>query len=176
MAPTPPNPGEPDRTWLDHRDHSRKTHLSRRPSLRERERDALLRDWYGDDLAVEEKLAHRSRARPVAEFVPKVLAHFDAGPMMLLGDLQVRWAELVGADVARQSRPAGVQGNRLVIEVEDSSWLYVLDRMHKKQIQERVVRHTAGRVTSIQFKVLGLQPPAAGSYRRRPPGGAKVEG
>jgi hypothetical protein len=169
MAQPPTNPTDVDRTWLDHRDHSQKTHLSRRPSLRERERDALLRDWYGEALAVEEKLEHRSRARTIGDLLPKAIAVFNAAPMAQLGDLQAHWAELVGTDVARQSRPAGLQGSRLVIDVQDSSWLFILDRMHKKQIQERVAHHTEGRVTSIQFKVLGQQGAAPNRFRRPPP-------
>ena len=166
MAQPPTNPTEVDRTWLDHRDHSQKTHLSRRPSLRERERDALLRDWYGEALATEEKLEHRSRAKAIGDLIPKAMAKFSAEPMAQLGDLQAHWPELVGTDVARQSRPAGIQGNRLVIEVQDSSWLFILDRMHKKPIQERVAQHTEGRVKLVQFKVLGQQSAPPNRFRR----------
>jgi hypothetical protein len=164
-SPPPDRRRAPDRNWLERRDNRNRSHEGRRLSRREQEREALLRDWFGPDLARGAILEHQRDAESAAEILARVLPRLDRGPGLLLSDLRAAWEKLVGADAAQRSQPAAIQGSRLEIEVRDSTWLYMLEQFHKRQIVERVRAHTAGAVTEVRFVAVGRRRPE----RREPP-------
>ena len=163
MPPDPtPNPA-PDPNWMDPRDNAQRSHFHRHPSRRERDREETLRAWFGAALAPEEISAHQRGPQPAGAAVDAVLAKIRAaGPAPMLVSLQTEWPKLVGPDAAKRSRPASLQGVKLLIEVADSTWLYALERMHKAAILERVRTFTSGAVAEIRFQASGSRPPAPG--------------
>ncbi len=170
--PTP----APDPNWMDRRDNAGRSHFHRHPSRRERDREETLRLWFGAALATEEITAHQRGPQAAADAVDAVLDRIRAaGPAPLLASLQAEWPKLVGPDAARRSRPAVMQGAKLLVEVSDSTWLYALERMHKAAVQERVRAFTAGAVTEIRFQAGGSRPPPANGGGRIVPrtGGGK---
>ncbi len=168
---TQPDPA-PDRNWMDLRDNAGRSHFHRHPSRRERDREETLRAWFGDKLATAEISAHQRGPRAAGSAVDAVLAKIRAaGPAPLLVSIQAEWPKLVGPDAAKRSRPAVLQGTRLLVEVADSTWLYALERMHKPAIQERIRLFTSGAVTEIRFQAGGSRPPPAADGQAVPRAG-----
>lgn len=152
----------PDPHWLDRRDNAGRTHFRRRPGKLERSRETALQDWLGPDLASAEIVQHQHGAIDAGSVVTQVLAELHIGPPPLLAQLQDNWAKLVGADVARRSQPTALQGERVVIEVTDSTWLYVLERVQKPGILAKVQALTNGQIKDIRFVAGGRRPQGPG--------------
>ena len=142
---------ELDPYWLEHRDRRSRTHHFRRPSPRERSREQLLRDWYGDDLATGEMLTHKKPAVHVSEAMGEVLASLGMRRQATLEKLRDNWAEIVGPDIAGQSAPVAMYEQRVDVEVSSAPWMYVLKTMHQPMVTERVAEFTDGDVTEVRF-------------------------
>ena len=157
MAERPDQPktsvnSEGDPHWLDHRERRHYTHEYRGASRRERSREQVLRDWYGSEPAVFEALAHKRFAVHVGEALDDVLAaSFGMADSVLLEAVQDAWPELVGEQIAAQSRPAALRKGRLDIEVHNASWLYVLKTTQAEAIAERVAEFSDGKVTDVRL-------------------------
>ena len=139
-----------DPHWLRMRDCADRTGWHRHLSHREHERLLLVRDWFGP-LAVAEIVDRQPPAQAAAELVDQALARLKPVFSPVLTQLQEQWGALVGHDIAKQSRPSGFSDGRLLVEVPQSTWLYVLETMHKPVILQKVRAVTAGAVTEIRF-------------------------
>lgn len=155
---TPLGP-KPDPNWLDRSRNSGRTHFRRRASKLERAREDALREWMGPGLARTEILAHQHGAVSAGAVLGQILAELHVGPPAALHELQQGWEKLVGPDVARRSFPAALQGERLIVEVRDSTWLYVLERVQKPGILAKVQALTNGQVKDIRFVAAGRRAP-----------------
>ena len=152
LKPQPP----PDANWMDCRDNAHRSDYHRHPSKREREREALMRAWFGPQLATGEIDAHQKGPQAIGSTVDLVLAKISSlGPEPLLVAIRMEWPKIVGPDAAKRSHPAVIQGARLLIEVTDSTWLYALDRMHKPVILGKVRAFTHDAVQDIRFQAGG---------------------
>lgn len=152
-------PTDDDPYWLDQRDNRQRSHFGRQPSGRERGREDVVRDWYGDQLADAEIAARQAPAVCVKDGVEEVLKRLGLFRNLLLEDLRAQWESLVGKDIARRATPVAIYGSRLDIEVFESSWLYILDSMHKKAILAKVGAETDGKISEIRFVAGGRHAP-----------------
>jgi len=153
----PPPP--PDANWMDCRDNAQRSDFHRHPSKRERERESLMRAWFGPHLATGEIGTHQQGPQPIGSTVDMVLAKISSlGPEPLLVAIRTEWPKIVGPDAAKRSHPAVIQGSRLLIEVSDSTWLYALDRMHKPIILGKLRTFTHDAVQEIRFQAGGSRP------------------
>ena len=152
----------PDPNWLDRSRNAGKTHFSRRVSKLERAREDALKDWLGPGLARTEILAHQHGAVLAGAVLGQILADLHVGPPPVLRELQQGWDKIVGADVARRSFPAALQGERLIVEVRDSTWLYVLERVQKQEILAKARALSNGQVQDIRFVAGGRRPQEPG--------------
>jgi len=148
--------------WLDRAERRNRTHFARRPSLRERSREQVLRDWFGEERATGEILAHQSPAVHIAGPLDSALTRLGLRRPVDLERLRDDWAEIVGADLAHYCQPVALHGTCLDVEVVDAAWLYELRTMHSREIQARVERASEGRVNTVRFAPHG---------RRYNPGG-----
>lgn len=63
------------------------------------------------------------------------------------------WKRLTGEEAARHSWPKRLVGRRLVVEVENSGWMYALG-MKKAQLLEGLIELLgAGRVKALVFRI-----------------------
>ncbi len=147
-----------DNNWMDRRDRADKRHFGRRPSARERGRERLLKLWFGTEQGAREVLAHQSCAKPLGEVIDDVMKSVGLERAALLDRLRDEWPRLVGADIAKASYPAALYKQQLDIEVQNASWLYVLETMHKNTIRERVKDFTDNLITEIRFAPAGRKP------------------
>lgn len=150
-----PKPRDPSPFWLQRRANRGKTHFARRPSRREQARERLLKDWYGSDRGRIEIMARQSHGRPIAGVVGEILANMPRNEPALLERLRQHWPELVGRDVAAQTRPAALDHGWLQIEVANSTWRFILEREHKSSVDKRLRAFAEGRLTGIRFVPAG---------------------
>ncbi len=140
-----------DAHWLDRREHRNWSHYGRTPSRRERERERLLRDWFGPERGSMEIMAHQSPSLSIGEAMTEVMSGLGLGRHLEFTGIEENWPDLVGPDIARQARPIALREKRLDVEVNNPSWMYVLQTVHGKQIEKRVRDFTEGRVTTVSF-------------------------
>ncbi|MFW5996906.1 MAG: DUF721 domain-containing protein [Lentisphaeria bacterium] len=141
--------------WLDRKEHRNKSHKWRTASRRERQRENLLRDWYGEETARAMRLDRQRGTNRIGDTIDSVLQRMTPPNMFLMEQIRANWAEIVGEDNANNSSPLRLDGNRLEIEVTNPSWMYVLATMHAGKIREKIRRFTDGKVDAIRFVPAG---------------------
>lgn len=77
-------------------------------------------------------------ARPLDEGITAALRAILPRGSELLAQLARDWGAMVGADVARHTRPAGIERGCLSVYVDSSPWLSELQRFGQKRILENV--------------------------------------
>jgi len=140
-----------DLYWMDAKDRAHLTHWGRRPSVRERSRETLLRQWYGETEGNAEIAARRSPPVHIGRVVGSVMRDLGLSRNVLLEELLDSWSAVVGDDVARRSVPSDIQGATLTVEVSDSSWMYMLQTVHRQRIVDELRRISDNKLRDIRF-------------------------
>ncbi len=70
----------------------------------------------------------------LADGIADVLKAIGPPPDAWMAELTSEWPHLVGGDVARHTRPAGVERQVLLVYVDSSVWLSELQRYGQKKI------------------------------------------
>lgn len=146
--------------WLDRQEHRQKSHKWRTASRKERQRENLIRDWYGEDTARAIRMERQRSAKKAGDSIDQLLRRMTPPNMFLMEQLRQQWAEIVGEDNANNSIPIRLDGNRLEIEVTNPSWMYVLATMHAGNIREKVRSFSNKKITDIRFVPAGRRSPA----------------
>lgn len=68
-------------------------------------------------------------------------------------DLQAAWEAVVGAKAAKHSRPRSLKGSRVIINVDDSSWLYELSIQKKEILKKLASELKSKRMKDITFRI-----------------------
>lgn len=100
-------------------------------------------------------------ARPLQEGITAALRAILPRGSELLAELARDWGAMVGADVARHTRPAGLERGCLSVYVDSSTWLYELQRFGQKRMLENVQK----RLGADQVKTLRLRLDPDGTRR-----------
>ena len=103
----------------------------------------------------------------MSDLVQDVLNSVKNPDLALLEKIQGAWPELVGADIARQSRPSRINKNLLYVEVPSSTWRFVLESQHKAGIGARVVAFTQNAITGVLFVPPGINPVSSTHHPRK---------
>lgn len=143
--------------WLDRRDNRSRTHFARGPSFREYGREDLLRDWLGPERSLEEITSLRSPARTVREVLDGVVRQLGLRAAEQVDTLARKWSEIMGADVAIQSRPIGCRNGILTVEVLDATWLFVLGRERQKEMLCRLADAGFADIRGIRLIPVGTR-------------------
>jgi len=153
---------EKSRFWMQMRRNRTKTRFARRPSPQEAARREVMRDWYGDDRAAGEIRARERPACPVGEVVSAVFRELHRYEDLTVASLQNTWSTICGGELARQTWPVALRGNRcLVIEVRDPGWLYSLANYQKQDILGAVQSSVGEQVRDVAFIPAGRRRPEA---------------
>ncbi len=157
---------------MERGDNRRKTHWRRRPSLRERRREWLLREWFGADRASEEIVERQPPAHLIAEDIDRLMAKTGGAERALLEQLRRDWADIAGADIAKYTAPYSLQNQRLLVEVSHPAWLYVLEREHKPVLVERIQAAAPDQIREVRLIQKGRRRPEGTNGNRGRPGGS----
>lgn len=91
--------------------------------------------------------------RPIATSLEHLLGNLDAPSVDVLDVIFRDWASIVGPDLAQHTRPAAVDGDRLVVNAGDSAWANEF-RWLESHVLERLATVTeSGRITRLHVKV-----------------------
>ncbi len=77
----------------------------------------------------------------------------------------LRWEQVVGALTASHAKAVRVEGATLIVQTDSPSWSHTLTMMKSELLA--CLREFAQNVNDIRFLV-GDEPPARNSFRRRP--------
>ena len=91
--------------------------------------------------------------RPIATSLEHLLGNLDAPSVDVLDVIFRDWASIVGPDLAAHTRPAAVDGDRLVVSAADSAWANEF-RWLESEVLARVVEVTGStRITRLHVRV-----------------------
>jgi predicted nucleic acid-binding Zn ribbon protein len=74
-------------------------------------------------------------------------------------ELDAEWPELVGKMVATHARPGSIEGNRLIVFVDNSVWLAELSRYRRTELLKVLQRRFGQKISDVILR-LDPEPPA----------------
>ena len=135
--------------WLGHDANHRKIGPQRGATPRERSREETLAAWVGEERATEVIADLRPTTPSIAELVDEQLLAYRGQAITILDKLRQNWTAIVGHDCAQQSYPSHLEEHgTLVIEVNNSSWIYVIGCEKKDEILASVKQFLANDTVS----------------------------
>ena len=114
-------------------------------------REEALSSWVGPERAAEVRSEFRPLYDNVDGLVNQVLNRVQAADTVILTKLEQGWEELFGKQIAAVSKPLSVKGGHLLIEVRDSTFLYMFEHQKKEFFLEHLASYTGGELKSIEF-------------------------
>lgn len=142
--------------WLTPRAAGARTHGWRRRNQIEQQREAAMRDWYGDALGELEIEAHQQAPTVVGESIEAFVSAYQGDDRVLMRLTVDAWPELAtaaaGDGAAAASTPRSLRGDTLLVEVIQSAWLYELNRFPvRRHLEQQIVALSGGRIRAIRF-------------------------
>jgi hypothetical protein len=116
-------------------------------------RQRVLAQWRGVDLTPLEK-ARALRAKPVSDFLPKVLGELRLDRRRAEAELVKVWNDLLDPNIVAHAQPTGLNKGTLFVTVDSNVWLSEIVRYRRKEILDRL-HNSFGRdfITKISFRV-----------------------
>lgn len=109
-------------------------------------------------------------ARPLSALVPGVLEKMGLDARFWEQQLLQDWETVVGAPVARHTRPGRLMGKTLLVYVSHSTWLAELSRFGKPAMLKNLqARFGPDRIADVRLQLEPDEHP--GSRERSPPAG-----
>ena len=90
---------------------------------------------------------------PLAEVLPQVLRGLRTDTRLTREQIQKTWKRLVGEKAAQHSWPRRLRQGRLIVEVENSGWLYLLNLKKPQLIQGLVELLGASQVKDLSLRI-----------------------
>ena len=95
--------------------------------------------------------------RPLEDLVKNIIGNFGGRDKLTEEEIRSAWSLVVGKRAAGHSRPRSFAGSRLIVHVDDSSWLYELTT-RKKYILNNLSSELKGkRLKEITFRIGDLR-------------------
>ncbi len=93
-------------------------------------------------------------AVPISEILGRLLKKLGLERRAREARIALEWERLVGETIARHTRPVGVRGKTLLVNVDSSVWLAELDRYFKDAMLEKISSGLDGiRIDEIRFRI-----------------------
>jgi len=137
--------------WLKREDSERKVGEWRMPSKREMSREELLGAWLGEEREPSVLADLRPMKADMESLVGEALASVGQEDMLVLTKLQDNWADIVGEDNAKVSRPLSLFRGSLRIRVLNPSLVFMFERQLKSAFLSAISGRTNGYVTKLVF-------------------------
>lgn len=90
---------------------------------------------------------------PVAELLPGILAGLSGAGRPSIEAIEGIWKRLVGEKATRHSWPRRLVSGRLIVEVEDSGWMYTLNLKRTQLLQGLIELLGAHQVKNLSFRI-----------------------
>ena len=90
---------------------------------------------------------------PLAELLPGVLKDLKGEKRLSLEEIQAAWEKLVGKRASAHSWPRTLRSRRLLVEAENSGWMYTLNLSRPRLLQGLIERFGANRIKELSFRI-----------------------
>jgi predicted nucleic acid-binding Zn ribbon protein len=90
--------------------------------------------------------------RPLSESLDVVLRSLRGAPRKAVAGVFGDWEDIVGAQVASHARPVRLEGERLLVEVDEPGWATQL-RFLEAELLARIEEVTGTRLSAIDVRV-----------------------
>lgn len=101
-------------------------------------------------------MAGQNEPQLIKDIINKVITNLSSGssgePRLTREAIEKVWKQAVGGPASQRTRPTSLRKGRLVVNVGDSSLLYVLT-LRKQEILESLARELNDKVKDIQFRI-----------------------
>jgi hypothetical protein len=95
---------------------------------------------------------HETEPHALSDSVGEVLRSLRGGDGRATAGLFARWADIVGASVAEHVRPVSLDGERLLVEVDEPGWATQL-RFLQADVLERLHDVVGVRASALDVRV-----------------------
>ncbi|HBA83229.1 MAG TPA: hypothetical protein DCZ95_03955 [Verrucomicrobia bacterium] len=93
-------------------------------------------------------------AQQPADIIPAIMKKLGLAPVFWEQELLKQWPDIVGAQVAQNSRPGQIERGQLCVYVRHPAWLSELSRYGQKQLLANLqARFGADRIKKIRFQL-----------------------
>lgn len=95
--------------------------------------------------------------KPLEDLVKSIISSFAGKDKLTEEEIRSAWSLVVGEQAAKHSRPRSFTDSRLIVHVDDSSWLYELTT-RKKYILNNLSSELKGKkLKDITFRIGDLR-------------------
>lgn len=91
--------------------------------------------------------------KPVGPSLERLLSHLGAPKVSTVVEVFDRWPELVGAEIAKHSRPVSLSDNKLTIRTDDAAWASQLRWAEKELLARLAIELGSDDVKALEIRV-----------------------
>ena len=111
----------------------------------------ILRDWYGEDRALDERIARNPQFHPFSETLDKYMKGIASEGAVQLDKIIVEWDKIVGSANAKLCRPVFFRDGVLKVEINHPAFKLALDNSRMKKAVTDSLSRLNINCESIQF-------------------------
>ena len=94
---------------------------------------------------------------PLEDLVKRIIGGFAGKEKLTEEEIRSAWSRAVGADAAKHSRPRSFSDSRLIVQVDDSGWLYELTTRKKYILNNLSSELKGNKLKDITFRIGDLR-------------------
>ncbi len=95
--------------------------------------------------------------KPLEEVLKNIISGVSGKAVATQEDVRAAWENAVGKKAARHSRPRSLASSRLIVNIDDSSWLYELTVRRKEILKKLGEALKSSRIKDITFRIGDLK-------------------
>ncbi len=95
--------------------------------------------------------------RPLEGLIKSIIGNFAGKEKLTEEEIRSAWSLVVGKKAAKHSRPRSFANSRLIVHVDDSSWLYELTTRKKYILNNLSLKLKGKKLKDITFRIGDLR-------------------
>jgi len=95
--------------------------------------------------------------KPLEDLVKSIIGSFAGKDKLTDEEIRLAWSAVVGEKAAKHSRPRSFADGRLIVHVDDSSWLYELATRKKYILNNLSAQLKGKKLKDITFRIGDLR-------------------
>ena len=98
-----------------------------------------------------------AKKNPLEDLVKSIIGNFGGKGKLTEEEIRGTWGAVVGEKAAKHSRPRSFQEGRLIVHVDDSSWLYELTTRKKYILKDLSAELKGKKLKEITLRIGDLK-------------------
>ncbi len=95
----------------------------------------------------------RATPLPIGEILKSVVENLNQRKDQGIARIGSSWPKIAGTKFARHSRPAGFKKGLLIINVDESAWLYQMNLQRERLLKNLQARLEEENIQTIKFRI-----------------------